>query len=490
MIGNNQKEFGDYQTPLNFCNEVCSYIKDIINPSIIIEPTCGRGNFLKSVNKVFESELIGIDINATYVEEARKNIPNANIYNGDIFSISTNKLHNMNDILVIGNPPWAVNSNLSYNLPIKSNFKGLKGLNAVTGASNFDICEYIILKMINEYIGKNTLICMLCKKSVARNVILEIKRNNISCEFIEMLNFDAMSVFSVAVSSCVLVIKMTTKNINNYTIVEKDFKTQKIVNNYAINGNILTSVNSSVINLEGTCQLKWRQGIKHDCANVMELEKKSNYYINKKNEVVDIEEDLVYPLIKSSGFKNPIIKDFQKYVIVTQHKIGEDTTYIKDKFPKSWEYLNFHKASFDNRKSSIYKNAPQFAMFGVGDYSFLPYKVGISGFYKNPLFCLLLGNKAIMTDDTSYFLSFYDYNIAYCMMLLLNSNPVQNFLKSIAFLDNKRPWTIKVLSRLDLVKAIDNVPFEEMLRLEKSLELSRFIDKDMYIEFKFYLKFG
>lgn len=45
-------------------------------------------------------------------------------------------------------------------------------------------------------------------------------------------------------------------------------------------------------------------------------------------------------------------------------------------------------------------------MFGIGDYSFAPYKVALSGFYKKPLFCLLYASKPVMTDDTAYFWHF------------------------------------------------------------------------------------
>ena len=45
--------------------------------------------------------------------------------------------------LVLGNPPWVTNAELGLlknsNLPIKSNFQGHKGLEALTGKANFDI---------------------------------------------------------------------------------------------------------------------------------------------------------------------------------------------------------------------------------------------------------------------------------------------------------------------------------------------------------------
>ena len=46
-------------------------------------------------------------------------------------------------LLVIGNPPWVTNSELgtlaSPNRPPRRNIKGLRGLEARTGASNFDV---------------------------------------------------------------------------------------------------------------------------------------------------------------------------------------------------------------------------------------------------------------------------------------------------------------------------------------------------------------
>ena len=89
-----------------------------------------------------------------------------------------------------------------------------------------------------------------------------------------------------------------------------------------------------------------------------------------------------------------------------------------------------------------------------------------------------------MTDDTAYFLPFDDYDTAYCMMLLLNSRTVQDFLLSIAFLDNKRPYTVKLLSRLDLKKCVDTVSFEEIKQTEEDLLLDEYICFEKYDQLK------
>ena len=135
----------------------------------------------------------------------------------------------------------------------------------------------------------------------------------------------------------------------------------------------------------------------------------------------------------------PIITESSKYTIITQKKIKQDTSYIKDDAPKTWKYLNDNRQYFDKRKSSIYNNKPDFSIFGIGEYSFKKYKVAVSGFYKNPIFSLIYSQKAMMLDDTCYFLSFDDYDTAYVTMLILNSQMVKTFLKNIAFLIPKDP---------------------------------------------------
>ena len=217
----------------------------------------------------------------------------------------------------------------------------------------------------------------------------------------------------------------------------------------------------------------------------MELTQKDGKLINGKNDLVQIECDLIFPLVKSSMFKKPIIDFFSKYVIVTQKNVREDTTYIKLNFPLTWNYLNCNKGLFDRRKSSIYRDSPPFSIFGIGSYSYSQYKVGVSGFYKDPFFSVLLSpdGKPVMTDDTSYFITFSTYDAAYTAMLYLNSSPVQSFLKNIAFLDAKRPYTKKVLSRLDFSKIIRQVNLTELKLTESRLGIHPYITKNIVNHF-------
>jgi hypothetical protein len=120
------------------------------------------------------------------------------------------------------------------------------------------------------------------------------------------------------------------------------------------------------------------------------------------------------------------------------------------------------KENFDARKSSIYNNKPLFSIFGIGDYSFKPYKVAISGLYKTFHFTLILpqDNKPVMLDDTCYLIGFENVEYAVYSLILLNSDTTVQFLQTVTFADAKRTFTKDVLMRIDL------------------LELGRMIDKD------------
>ena len=111
-------------------------------------------------------------------------------------------------------------------------------------------------------------------------------------------------------------------------------------------------------------------------------------------------------------------------------------------------------------------------MFGVGEYSFKPYKVAISGLYKRSTFSLILfvNDKPLMLDDTCYFLGFNNITEAIFVWAILNSVHVQELLASIAFLDAKRPYTKDVLMRLDINQVACDMTYEEIVTFIKSLD--------------------
>ena len=486
-----KKELGDYQTPLFFTESICRYLKDNLNisPDIIIEPTCGTGNFLKSASEVFpDAQLYGIDIDRNKLKQVEK-LPNLKLINENIFTFNFDRFDKNKSFLILGNPPWITNTDLSKinstNVPEKSNYRKLREIDAMTGDSNFDISQYIILEIIREFKNTTSTIALLCKTTVARNIFLEMNENNTSYSLIKQLNFNAYKIFKIDAESCLLIIQFgETPDKSRICEVSNLSKPEETLYRFGFVNDRFYSNIENIEDIDGECQLEWRQGVKHDCAGIMELTCKNSRFVNKNKDTAAIEDTLVYPLLKSSDLKSPIIHQSSRYIIITQQKIKQNTSYIRTLAPETWKYLSDNREYFTRRKSSIYENAPDFSIFGIGEYSFKKYKVAISGFYKKAMFCLVYSDKSIMLDDTCYYLSFDDYDSAYITMLILNSELVQNFLKNVAFLDSKRPYSKKVLRRIDLKKCLKILTFEDLKECEEKLELETYITKEKFITYK------
>jgi len=488
------REYGDYQTPYNLAEKVCKIlVHEGVNPSIVIEPTFGLGHFIISAINNFNNikQIYGVEIQKSYAYEFKKKIINLSselmnknfsitVNNEDLFKhqIPSSLLETDDDLLILGNPPWVTVAELnklsSSNIPKKSNIKGLNGIDAKLGKSNFDIAEYIIIKLLDTInsTGKGTL-AMLCKNATAKNIIHSVKDSDWNITSIKLFNFDAKKEFNVATDASLFFAKIGEQNkVKTYTCDVYDINNPSTklrslgwVKNKFVS-NIKEYVKASKI--DNVSQLTWRSGVKHDSSKIMELSTDDEkYLINGLKEKLDIEDTFIYNLLKSSDLnKETIPNKTRKKVIITQSKVGQDTSFIKERSPKLWNYLSRHKEKLDKRGSSIYKKNPSFSIFGIGDYSFAPYKVAIAGMYKKSNFSLVMPikQKTVMLDDTCNFLSFNKYKDALFTFLILNSELVQTFLKSITFMDSQRPYTIETLKRIDLLKSAKELKFNGVMK--------------------------
>lgn len=493
-------EYGDFQTNQKLANQITEKLKKKgISPKIVIEPTCGKGHFILAVLKTFDNieKIFGIEIQKKHIWQAKFNIldyflnnpnkkkPEIHIAHSSIFNFNyqtIKKLINEKELLIIGNPPWVTNSALSAmesnNLPQKSNFKQHKGLDAMTGKGNFDIAEYITIDLLRNFGHYTGYMAFLVKNTVIKNIVYDIPKLNLPIANLQKQNIDSKKEFNVCVDAALFFCQLNKKT--EFTCQESDFYSSKIKCDFGWKDKKFMSVLSTDNNdIDGISPFEWRQGIKHDCSKVMELEYDGNLFSNKLGEQFSLENDLVYPLLKSSDLKTTIANQTRKMTIITQKFVGQDTTYIK-KYPQTYEYLNNHINLFQMRKSSIYRGKCNFSIFGIGDYSFKPYKIAISGLYKTFHFCLIKpqNGKPVMLDDTCYFIGFDTLEQAEYIWNLLNTDIVEKLLKSISFDDAKRMITKDILMRIDLKKVAekkDDKPyFWNNLKNEQELQLNLF----------------
>lgn len=471
--------YGDWQTPISLAEKVCDiHLSKYGSPDIVIEPTCGLGAFVLSALIKFQDikEIHAIEINRQYTAELKLKIllyalnsqlqrhPDIYIYNANFFEfdfapiIEKSKQMSWN-VAVIGNPPWVTNSrqgkNNSPNVPLKSNIYGLKGIDAITGKSNFDISEFITLQLLNLSQFNCGGISFLLKNSVIRNILVKQSTEELHIGNIEQRLIDANSEFNVSVDASCFFAQFDCSP--SFTCRVSDLYTNSYIREYGwVNRSFVsdTKLYGAVSKYDRNSSYVWRSGIKHDCASVLELTYSDGLYKNGLGEIVNIENDLIYPLLKSSDIYNYEDNIFRKFIIVPQRKTGYDTSVLKKTHPLAYSYLSKHEHTFSSRKSSIYKGKDKFSIFGIGDYSFKPYKIVVSSLYKTIKFILVSQSdeKPIMVDDTCYQLDFDSLEEAECILNALNSDETRSLLQSLVFKDAKRVITKSLLMRLDLAQ--------------------------------------
>lgn len=464
-------EFGDFQTPIELTQIVTEKLINLnVKPDVIIEPTCGIGNFLIAASNNFKTveQFIGIEINPVYIKQLQNNAfikreSKITIQQKSFFEVQSPEIIQSNKkVLVLGNFPWVTNSQQGYiegtNLPQKNNFQKHQGLDAITGKSNFDISEWMLIKTIYLLQNCHGYLAMLCKTSVARKILSYINKHQLNLAYCATYGIDTKKYFNANVESCLLFCEFVRNKKQYFCDVFSNIdstKHQRIGYHNQTLISDLEAFNKVSSFFTDRNIIKWRSGIKHDCSKVMELSKINNTLINGFGESVDIEDTFIYPLLKGSDVANGRTGNTNKYVIVTQNNIGVSTDDIKKTAPKTWIYLSNNSQYLDNRKSRIYKDKPRFSVFGVGDYSFKKWKIAICGLYKRLEFKLIgqINNKPIFFDDTVYFVSFENKKEAEDTWELLNNPKIITFYSSLIFWDEKRPIKASILNRLDINEA-------------------------------------
>ena len=465
-------EYGDYQTPLPLAGSVCTLLKTLdICPQSIVEPTCGRGSFICAAIDAFPalSAVVGVDVNPHHVEQARSRFENGRfrgtwrIHCDDFFATDWDAvLAELPDpILLIGNPPWVTNAVLgameSRNVPVKSNLKKLKGLDARTGKSNFDISEWMLFRLIDALHGRPATAAFILKTSVARRVLEHLWKAGRPVGWARLFRIDAESHFDAAVDACVLVVAVANTAGAPECQVYHSFRTSAPESVFGLrDGRLVPSVRryDECAEFIGAARWEWRTGIKHDCARVLELRQHGDGLVNGLGEQVDIEREHLFPLLKSSDVAGGRVHETRRWLLVTQRTMGEDPERLRDSAPRTWKYLQTHAGDFEARRSRIYRNRPRFCLFGVGGYSFAPWKVAISGLYKKYAFHAIgpISGRSPVVDDTINFTPCQSRQEAECITEILQSDPARRCLDALVFWENKRPITVDILRCLDITR--------------------------------------
>lgn len=475
-----QVEFGDFQTPDALAIDCCRLLNSRFfhrhSPQSIVEPTCGQGRFLAAAIDAFpDVQSFGFELNSSYARAARQRVGDlAKIQQADFFNHDWHAFFARlpEPILVIGNPPWVSNTVLSKlgssNRPAKSNVHGVSGIEAITGKSNFDISEAMLLRLIEALQGKHAIMALLCKSATARKVLQHQWSRGASDQVLHEADFyriNSKRSFDATVDAGFLVAITTQHRGNECRVFDSlDAKIPDATFG-SCDGTLIA--NMEAFQTHRDCLTKpvtetsyrWRSGIKHDCSKVIELTESEGCLFNGWGNEVDVEPAVLYPMLKSSQVAKGQVSKPKRWMIVTQEFVGQDTSHLQTTAPKAWAYLSEHAERLNGRASSIYRGRPPFSIFGVGSYTFARAKVAVSSLYKNIQFAAVgtYRGKPIVLDDTCYGLACSSRREANQIAMALNSTIAREMLSAFVFKDAKRPITCGILQRIDLDKLVSKM---------------------------------
>jgi hypothetical protein len=453
----------------------------------VLEPTCGRGSFLEALleQEVAPRELIGIEIQESNWSMAhaltrtsagsRLQVLRANLF--DLELGNGLPWRRQGPLLVVGNPPWITAAALgrmdSNNVPSKRNLKRLPGIEARTGSSNFDIAEAVWIKLLEELARERPTIALLCKTSAARAVLEFAHRRRLPIADSSIHEIDAARWFGAAVSACLLRVTLGGPPggrrgiVPIFAAIDSDRPSRALGFHQ---GRLVADPGAFARHVPamGSCPLNWRQGIKHDAASVVELvvEGPSRPHRNRLGQEVAVEQQFIFPLLKGADLRKAPENRRRRALIVTQERLGQPTHELEEIAPDLWRYLQSHSTRFASRRSSIYRGQPPFAMFGVGPYSFAPFKVAVAALYRTPIFQAVgpVDGRPVMFDDTCYLLPFESALEAAVVCALCNDPITHGLIRALSFSDAKRPVTKGLLQRIDLAAILIRTDRRELAR--------------------------
>lgn len=461
-------EFGDFQTPPALAAAVCRQLyQSGVRPAAVLEPTCGVGGFLVAAADRFGpgAALRGYEIDPAHARRAAaaaarcgnaSSVAAADFFETDWGAVVAGLPE---PFLILGNPPWVTNSALAAgggrNVPQKFNADRLRGIEAITGRANFDICESVLRRLLGAAHRRRGTLAMLCKSAVARKALAFAWAHDLQIGEAALHRLDAVRHFGASVDAVLLTVRFGAGPGRAEAAVYENIGDSIPERRIGWADGRLVADAAAYERCAGVRggDVPWRSGVKHDAARVMELTPDGgtgDSYRNGFGDRVELEPEHLFPMCKSSDVaagRGP-----SRFMLVPQRHTGEDTAAVARRAPKTWAYLNRHADRLAARRSSIYRGRPPFSVFGVGDYTFTPWKVAVSGFYKSPRFRVAgpADGKPVVFDDTVYFLPFEAEAEARGAAEALQSPAARDYFAAHLFPDAKRPLTAGLLRGLDL----------------------------------------
>ena len=416
-------QIGDVFTPLKwgeFAIAKFDIFSKWINGASVFDPTMGEGNLLEalitygltqglSIHELPTNRLFGNELNTVYFNKAISKFSqkysldmSKNFTNEDLLRLEPKKYD-----IIFGNPPWQnfVDLPESYKEQIKSYFFKFDLVgntqNLLLGGSRIDIAALIIQISIKDFLVQNGEAIIFMPLSLflndgANRNFRTYSIGEVKYSVNTVFDFNDEDVFGGIATRYGLSHFIRNKNPifpipyyrnedgtwNEYIAKPMFHETDPLSIMSNDEGGLFDNIKPVLIKKESSP----RQGINTCGANDVYFFDDLNAInedlvsvSNKNRDKVILPKKFIFPLITSKEFKGELSNP-SKWVLLPYNKNGKPLEWKQiQQFPELHFYLESNKDILQGRKgvmlNAMLKRGHWWAMLGVGEYNFLPYKV-------------------------------------------------------------------------------------------------------------------
>jgi hypothetical protein len=472
-------QIGDVFTPIKwgeFAVEKFDLFSKWLNGSTIFDPTMGEGNLLESlitfglskgfaVKNLPTSNLFGNELNNLYFNKAKKKFKekygldmSKNFTNEDLLKLEPKKYD-----IIFGNPPWKnfVDLPESYKEQIKSYFLKFDLVgntqNLLLGGSRIDIAALIIQISIKDFLVKDGEAIIFLPLSLFLNDGANRNFRTYSIGDVEysvesIFDFNDEDVFGgiatryglghfIRDKKTIFPISYYRKESgiwNCYVAKPMFHETDPlsiISNNKSEN---FDSIKPVIIKKESSP----RQGVNTCGANevyffdeLIEENKDLVRVSNKSKNKIILPKKFIFPLITSKEF-NGEVSNPTKWVLLPYNKSGKPLDWIQiQQFPELYTYLESNKEILKRRKgvmvNAMINRGYWWALLGVGEYNFFPYKVVWEAYGKTTFNPRVFDGIWQANQSLHAFIPVKSYTEAVRIQRDLSDKRIENYLLSL-----------------------------------------------------------
>lgn len=410
---------GIFFTKHHVVNDIISHM-DFNKVQTVIDSAAGSCNFLISLAKKHPHiQFYGVEKNQIIFETVSneiKDLENLHYFHGDIL---LDKFPIPKCDLYLGNPPFINFSDLdeSYRDQIKpiwlNYFPKSTGFKMLLGDSRGDIAQLIFSYTIDKYLQSGARIGVILPNSL-------IKGNSASAGFREFKNITAEKLIDISGDDA---FDNTARNC--FYILGRAGGTTLFPIKYLTEGRIIQLIKSGDDLIEDgksilrTSYYKARQGINTLGAN-------SVFFFKKE---VPFKSPLIKPLLKSSD-----ITPFSyspSYKVLFPYEAGKPIPEekLEIEHPEVYQYLQSQKELLINRKSRFAQRC-WYALFGIGPYTSMEYKVVWRGLGAKKLMAAVTKN-VIPNQSMNCYIASQNSDEAHFICAIMNSELYREQLKQL-----------------------------------------------------------